>query len=99
MRIGERVKRNATRLGLCAALVALILWPAFAIVQGWLLWPFGAALAMSMTSGGAILLITLSDILTIRRGRQVRPARLFDLALGAILVLPAAAGLADLMRG
>ena len=97
MRIGETMKRQATRLGLCAALAALLLWPAFAIAQGWLRWPFAAALAVAAGSGAAILLITLSDMLTIRRSRHARPARLFDLALGAVLALPAMLGLSDLI--
>ena len=99
MRIGETVKRQATRLGLCAALAALLLWPAFAIAQGWLRWPFGAALALASASGAAILLITLSDLLTVRRSRHARPARVFDLALGAVLAFPAGAGLTDLLGG
>jgi hypothetical protein len=97
MRIGETVKRQATRLGLCAALAALLLWPTFAIAQGWLRWPFAAALMMTAASGVAILLITLSDLLTIRRSRHARPARMFDLALGAVLALPALLGLTDLI--
>ncbi|HEV2568494.1 hypothetical protein [Sphingomonas sp.] len=97
MRLGETVKRQATRAGLCAALAALLLWPAFAIAQGWLRWPFAAALAVAAVSGGAILIITLSDMLTIRRSRHARPARVFDLVLGAALALPCAAGLADLL--
>jgi hypothetical protein len=97
MRIGETVKRQATRLGLCGALAALLLWPAFAIAQGWLRWPFAAALAVAATSGAAILFVTLSDMLTIRRSRHATPARMFDLALGSVLVLPALLGLPDLI--
>lgn len=98
MRIGETVKRHATRLGLCAAVVSLLLWPAFAILQGWLRWPFAAALAAAAASGTAILLITLSDMLTIRRSRPAQRARMFDLALGMLLAVPASAGLADLIQ-
>lgn len=97
MRIGETVKRQATRLGLCAGLAALLLWPAFAIAQGWLRWPFAAALAVAATSGAAILFVTLSDMLTVRRSRHARPARVFDLALGGVLVLPPLLGLLDLI--
>ena len=98
MRIGETVKRQATRLGLCSALAALLLWPAYAIGQGWLRWPFAAALGVATVSGAAILLITLSDLLTVRRSRPARRARIFDLALGAMLAVPAGLGLFDLLR-
>jgi hypothetical protein len=96
MRIGETVKRQATRIGLCAALASLLLWPAFAIAQGWLRWPFAAALAVTAASGAAILLITLSDMLTTRRSRNGQRARVFDLALGALLLVPAGMGFLDL---
>ena len=97
MRIGETMKRQATRFGLCGALVSLLLWPSFAIGQGWLRWPFAAALLVTAVSGALIFAVTLSDMLTIRRSRHARPARLFDLALGALLTVPASAGLADLL--
>jgi hypothetical protein len=98
VRIGETVKRQATRIGLCAALVALLLWPAFAIAQGWVRWPFATAMALTAISGVAILLITLSDMLTIRRSRNGQRARVFDLVLGMLLTMPAGAGLADLLQ-
>ena len=98
MRIGETMKRQATRLGLSAALAALLLWPAFAIAQGWLRWPFAAALALAAASGATILLITFSDLLTIRRSRPAQRARIFDLSLGALLTVPAFLGLVDLLR-
>lgn len=98
MRTGEAVKRHATRAGLSAALAALLLWPAYSIVQGWWLrWPFVATLLIAAASGAAILILVLLDLIAVRRSRQILPARLFDLALGTLLLVPAALALKDLL--
>jgi fucose permease len=97
VRIGEVWKRHATRAGLTAALAALLLWPANAAMQGSLWLPFLAALLVMAASGVSILLVTANDILTVRRSRHARPARVFDLAFGLILAVPAGLGLAGLI--
>ena len=89
--------RRATLVGSLAGLVALLLWPAFVFAQTpWRL-PFTLALAITAFSGASILAFTLWDMATVARGRRVRPARAFDLALGALLALPSALALGDLL--
>lgn len=97
MRIGEVWKRQATRWGLIAGLSALVLWPGFALMGEPLRLPFLVALLVTALAGASILCITAADMLTIRRSRHARPARLFDLALGALLAGPAALALSDLL--
>lgn len=89
-------KRHATRIGLVSALVALLLWPAYAALQEPLRWPFVAALLLTALSGLSILAIACADLLTIRRGRNAQAARTFDLALGLLLAAPPALALAEL---
>lgn len=97
MRVGEIWKRHAVQSGLIAGPAALILWPIYAAVQepAWL--PFLAALAVTAAAGLTIIAIACSDLLTVSRGSRVLPARLFDVALGLVLVGPAALGLAGLL--
>lgn len=97
MRIGEVWKRQATRWGLIGGTASLILWPAFALTGELLRLPFLAALLLTAFAGLSILLITAADLLTVRRSRHARPARAFDLALGALLLLPSATAAADLI--
>jgi len=98
VRIGEVWKRQATRAGLLGAFAALLLWPIHAAAQELARLPFILALVVTAAGGLSILLITVNDILTVRRSRHARPARIFDLVLGAALLLPTAAGLSDLLR-
>ncbi len=44
---------------------------------------------MTAFSGASILLMTLLDMLLVKRSDRVRPVRAFDLALGALLAFPA----------
>jgi len=97
MRIGEVWKRHAIRFGVIAAVAALLLWPAHAAFHSALRLPFIAALLLTAAAGVSLVAITASDILTVRRSRHARPARLFDLALGALLALPASLALQDLI--
>lgn len=89
--------RRATLVGSIAGGLAMLLWPAHALWHELLYWPFVAALAIAALCGGSILGITIVDMLTVRRGRRVRPARAFDLALGLALLLPAATMLSELL--
>lgn len=89
--------RRATLSGTVAGLAALLLWPAFALAQEPLRWPFVIALAVTALSGASILGFVTLDLLTVKRGRRVRPARAFDLVLGLLFTVPAALALAELV--
>lgn len=90
--------RHATRTGFIAGLAALLLWPVYSVSQG-PVWPlFVAALAVTAFSGISILFITAVDLATVSRGRSILPARIFDLALGALLTLPAGTALVSLIQ-
>lgn len=88
---------HAIRIGTLAGFAALLLWPIFALYQEPVRPAFVAALALAAFCGGSILVITLVDMATVRRGRRMRPARAFDLALGAVLVAPSVGALTDLL--
>jgi hypothetical protein len=77
---------RASGIGVSAGLVALILWPFWGDSDGVLLWPFAASAALAAVCGASILLITLFDIVTHRRGRRMRPVRGFDIVLGLGLI-------------
>jgi hypothetical protein len=88
--------RRATLVGSLAGLAALLLWPAHAFAAS-LRWPFVAALALTALAGASILAFILLDMATVRRSRRVRPARMFDVALGLALLAPAAVMLRELL--
>lgn len=90
-------RRRATLAGSLAAAAALLLWPAFLFWQAPLRLPFAASLAVAALCGASILLITTIDMLTVRRGRRMRPARAFDLAYGLLLTVPPALLLGELI--
>lgn len=96
MRIGEVWKRRAVQAGLVGGLTALILWPIYAAVQEPARILFMAALAVTAAAGLTIVVIAVSDLLTVSRGSRVLPARVFDLALGLLLAGPAGLGLSGL---
>jgi hypothetical protein len=54
---------------------------------------YAALLVLTILCGASILLISLMDAHARQRGDLVRPIRMFDLAMGALLVLPASYGL------
>ncbi len=89
--------RQATRTGFLAGLAALLLWPIYAVTQDPVRPVFVAALAVTAFCGASILFITAIDLATVSRGRSILPARIFDLALGALLALPASAALLALV--
>lgn len=89
--------RRATLVGSITGGLAILLWPAHALWHELLYWPFVAALAVAALCGASILGFTIVDMLTVRRGRRVRPARAFDLALGLALLAPPAAMLSELL--
>lgn len=97
MRLGEILKRHATRWGVIAGFAAIAVWPAYATLQGPLLYPFVGALLLTAGAGLTIVIITVIDLATVRRSRHARPARAFDLVLGTLLTAPALAALSDLL--
>jgi len=54
---------------------------------------YAGLLVLTILCGASILLISLVDAHRRQRGDLVRPIRMFDLAMGAVLVLPPAYGL------
>jgi len=54
---------------------------------------YGGLLGLTLICGVSILLILLRDVHARQRGERVRPIRIFDLAMGVLLVLPAGYGL------
>lgn len=81
---------RATNWGLVAALIALLLWVSLGYRPETLVWPFAASLAACAFCGLSILWITASDVAHgPRRGRLLRAIRVFDVALGVALALPA----------
>ena len=90
---------QAMQIGLVAGLLALILWPAYAIFQDPLRLPFAASLAASAFCGLSILAITITDLLFHRaRGRRLRPIRVFDIVLGVSMTLPGLMALPGILR-
>jgi uncharacterized membrane protein len=79
---------RATGVGVSAAMLALILWPAYAAWPEALHWPFVAALAVTALCGLSILLITLKDICSRTRGMLMHRIRLFDIILSLLLAVP-----------
>jgi hypothetical protein len=89
---------RAIRLGLIAGLIALLLWPMHVISPERVRPAFIAALAVTAAGGASILLMSIIDLLTVRRDRRILPARLFDVALGLVLTVPPVLGLLDLLE-
>jgi hypothetical protein len=79
---------KAVGVGVTAAIVAFILWPLYAAWQEILFWPFVAALTLMAFSGISILLISVVDMISHRRGKSIRPVRIFDMVLGTGLLAP-----------
>ena len=81
----QRATVTGILFGLCALLLssALDSWPDL------LLYPYVLLLALTALCGASVLWITVHDIRTRGRGGRMRPIRAFDVAAGALLVLPA----------
>ena len=79
--------QRAALTGFAFGLAALLL---AAFAEGRTMrWVYAALLLLTMACGASILLINLIDAHARQRGDRVRPIRMFDLATGALLVLPA----------
>jgi drug/metabolite transporter (DMT)-like permease len=79
---------RATGVGVSAGLAALVLWPLYAAYQERVLWAFLAALAVAAICGVSILAISAADAVLKPRGRNLRPIRAFDIAVGLLLAGP-----------
>lgn len=80
--------RNALAAGMVAGLIAMILWPLYAVSNDLLL-PFLVALGITRFCGLSVLCITVFDIAVHRRrGARLVPIRVFDIALGLVLAVP-----------
>ena len=93
--LGWWTLRRASGIGASAALLALVLWPFWGDSPDVLAWPFAASAAVAGLCGASILVITAFDIVTHRRGRQIRPVRGFDIVLGIGLAALSLAQLQD----
>lgn len=89
--------RRAIRIGFLSGLAALLLWPVYTVVQRPVEPVFTAALALAAICGASILVMSAIDLLTVVRDRRVLPARIFDLAFGAMLAIPSGLALASLI--
>lgn len=83
----QRLALTGFGFGLAALLVA-----AFTESRAMLLF-YAGLLALTIACGVSILLILVRDVHARQRGDRVRPIRIFDLSIGALLVLPAGFGL------
>lgn len=83
--------QQASIFGISFGLLAL-LFAAFASSLT-ILFVYAGLLVLTIACGASILLISLIDAHARQRGDLVRPIRIFDLTMGALLVLPAAFGL------
>lgn len=83
----QRAEVTGIGLGLLALLVSAFAESRTAILI------YAGLLVLTILCGASILLISAIDAHKRQRGDLVRPIRMFDLAMGAVLVLPPAYGL------
>jgi hypothetical protein len=83
----QRAEVTGIGIGLVALLVSAFAESRAAILI------YAGLLTLTLACGASILLISLVDAHKRQRGDLVRPIRMFDLAMGAALVLPPAYGL------
>jgi hypothetical protein len=88
---------RASGVGLIAAAGSLVLWLAFALIGETLLLPFAMTLSVCLVCGLSVLAMTAIDLVLRKRGKTVRPIRIFDLVWGVALSAPAAAELIALL--
>ena len=87
---GRWTIQRATVAGIGSGLAALLLAAAYGSWAELVLYPYAALLALAFLSGASILLITFMDMRARKRGAQVRPIRMFDVAAGIIITVPSA---------
>ncbi len=86
---------RATGIGVVAGLFAFVLWP-FHLAYEAIALPFQLALLVTAFCGTSILGLLALDVVSHRRGKSIRPLRVFDLALGLLLSVPALFALQDI---
>ena len=82
--------QRATVTGIAAGLGALLVSAAIGSLPERTLYLYGTLLGLTILCGVSILWITVRDMRTRGRGGRMRPIRAFDVAVGLLLVLPAA---------
>lgn len=87
--LGGWTIQRATVAGILFGLTALLLSSALDSLPDRTLYLYALLLVLTASCGGSVLWITLQDIRTRGRGGRMRPIRAFDIAAGAVLVLPA----------
>ena len=87
--LGGWTIQRATIAGICFGLAALLLSSALDNLPDPALYLYALLLVLTALCGASVLWITLHDIRTRGRGGRMRPIRAFDVAAGAVLVLPA----------
>ena len=87
---GRWTIQRATVVGALSGLAALLLSIAYGSWAELVLYPYALLLALAFLSGASILLITFMDMRARKRGAQVRPIRMFDVAAGIVITAPSA---------
>ena len=87
---GRWTIQRATVAGIAFGLAALLVSVAFGSWAEALLYPYALLVALAFLSGASILLITFMDMRARKRGAQVRPIRMFDVAAGIVITAPSA---------
>lgn len=82
--------QRATVVGIAAGLGALLVSAAIGSLPEGTLYLYGGLLGLTILCGVSILWITVRDMRTRGRGGRMRPIRAFDVAVGLLLILPAA---------
>lgn len=87
--LGGWTIQRATVTGILLGLTALLMSSALDSLPDRTPYLYALLLTLTVLCGASILWITLQDIRTRGRGGRMRPIRAFDVAAGALLVLPA----------
>lgn len=78
----------ASGIGFTAEAIALFLWPIGANAAPRIFfWPFIAAASLAAFCAFSILILTLRDVATHRRGERIRAIRVFDLVFALIVAV------------
>ena len=85
---GRWTIQRATVAGIAFGLAALLVSAAFGSWAEALLFPYALLVALAFLSGVSILSITFMDMRARKRGAQVRPIRMFDVAAGIAITAP-----------
>jgi hypothetical protein len=82
--------QRATVVGIATGIGALLVSAAIGSLPEGTLYLYGALLGLTIACGVSILWITVRDMRARGRGGRLRPIRAFDVAVGMLLILPAA---------